>query len=39
MFDIVPYKANLDTFSSKKLNKNDKFVFDNIIVNDKLKSL
>jgi len=33
------YKANLNTFSLKKLNENDKFVFNNIIVNNKLKNL
>jgi hypothetical protein len=39
MFDIMRYKANLNTFSLKKLNENDKFVFNNIIVNNKLKNL
>ena len=33
------YKANLNAFSLKKIDKNDKFEFNNIVVNDKLKSL
>jgi hypothetical protein len=39
MFDIIYYKANLNTFFLKKLDKNNKFVFNSIIVNNKLKSL
>ena len=39
MFDIIYYKANLNTFSLKKLNKNNKFVFNNIVTNNKFKSL
>ncbi len=38
MFDVIRYKANLDAFSLKKLDKNNKFVFDNVVKNDKFKS-
>jgi len=33
------YRINLDTFSLKKLNKNNNFVFNNIIANNKFKNL
>ncbi len=33
------YKANLDAFSLKKLNENDKFVSNDIVANDKFKNL
>ncbi len=33
------YRTNLDTISLKKLDKNNKFVFNNIVANNKLKSL
>ncbi len=39
MFDVMRYRVNLNTLSLKKLNENDKFVFDNIVTNDKSKSL
>ncbi len=39
MFNVMCYRANFDAFSLKKLDENDKFVFDNIVVNDKLKNL
>ena len=32
MLDIICYKTNLDTLFLKKLDKNNKFVFNNIIV-------
>ncbi len=32
------HKANLNAFSLKKLDENDKFVFDDAIANDKFKS-
>ena len=32
------YKTNFDTLSLKKLDKNDKFVFNNIIANNKFKN-
>ncbi len=38
MLDIMRHKANLDAFSLKKLDENNKFVFNNIVVNDKFKS-
>jgi len=39
MFDIMRYKANLNVLSLKKLNKNDKFVSNNVIANNKFKNL
>jgi len=33
------YRINLDTVSLKKLNKNNKFVFNNITANNKFKNL
>jgi uncharacterized protein YkuJ len=33
------YRANFDTFSLKKLDKNNKFMFDNIVVDNKFKNL
>jgi len=39
MFDVIRYKANLNTFFLKKLNKNNKFVFKNVIVDNKFKNL
>jgi len=38
MFDVMRHKANLDALSLKKLNENDKFVFNNTIVDDKFKN-
>ncbi len=32
------YKANLDALYLKKLNSNNKFVFNNAIANDKFKN-
>jgi len=39
MFDIICYRANFNALSLKKLNKNNKFVFNDIITNNKLKNL
>ena len=33
------YKANFNVLSLKKLNKNNKFVFNNVIANNKFKNL
>ncbi len=38
MFDVIRYKTNLNVLSLKKLNENDKFIFNNIVVNDELKN-
>ncbi len=38
MFDVIRYKTNLDALSLKKLDENDKFVFDNVVANNKFKS-
>ncbi len=38
MFDVMRYRANFNAFFLKKLNKNDKFVFNDIVANDKLKN-
>jgi len=33
MFDVMRYKTNLNAFSLKKLDKNNKFVFNNVVTN------
>jgi len=33
MFDVMRYKTNLNAFSLKKLDKNNKCVFNNVITN------
>jgi hypothetical protein len=32
------YRANLNAFSLKKLDKNDKFMFNNVVANNKFKN-
>ncbi len=32
------YRANLNALSLKKLNENDKFIFNDIVANNKFKS-
>jgi len=39
MFDVMRYKANLNTLSLKKLDENEKFIFDDVVVNNKFKNL
>ncbi len=39
MFNVIRYKANLNAFSLKKLDENNKFVSNNVIANDKSKNL
>jgi len=39
MLDIIRYRANLNALFLKKLNKNNKFMFDNIVANNKSKNL
>ncbi len=39
MLDVIRYKTNLNILFLKKLDKNDKFVSNNVIVNNKFKSL
>ena len=38
MFDVMRYRTNFDVLSLKKLDENDKFVFNNVVANDKFKS-
>ncbi len=33
MFDVMRYKTNLNAFSLEKLDKNNKFVFNNVVAN------
>ncbi len=39
MLDVIRYRANLNTFSLKELNKNNKFVSNNTNANNKFKNL
>jgi hypothetical protein len=38
MFDVIRYRANLDAFSLKELDKNNKFIFNNVVANNELKN-
>ncbi len=38
MFDVIRYKINLNALSLKKLNENNKFVFNNVVANNEFKN-
>ncbi len=38
MFDVIRYKTNFNALSLKKLNENNKFVFNNVVANNKFKN-
>jgi len=38
MFDVIHYKTNFNTLSLKKLNENNKFVFNNVVTNNRFKN-